>query len=1118
MNTDQFLFQRIPTFRTLGAFFAAALLSGGVAKAQCPDLYCEPRPMTCGNIIKNPSFEVISMVPACRGHIERACCWMNLALTADFPDVDLYHTGFVQTGPNADCPYSGVVFDFSPPTAKYVNQPFISGSPFGPQQAYAGFFTYEYSNASSPIGGTYREYFYQELLEPIENMETVTLSLSYSLAEISKLATSFDVAFTANVPTSMSIPAGNKITVPPDTNVTAWKSFTYTWTNTTGATVNYITIGNFKDNTTTLAGAVTGITPGLPYGGFPTTTACYYVIDDISVAFLRNGCCDADESFTYNLDVSGFPMPILLSSIVGSISAGESVFIDGNLSVDMDYTFNNNDVRFSPTSKVTVQNNRTLSLTQGTVFHGCDKMWQGIDATAPGAKIAVTTLSSIQDAITAIVSQNGNRVTLTDANLMNNYRGVHLKSFAGVWPLTVSNTRIQRSGVLKPPYAGLSPHTGMLIENVYEAEIVSPVGVGSNRFVAMNNGIIARNSSIKVSNAIFQVIKPYDGGTNSWGIYSENLGTGLFKTVVNNSAGDVRFTGCYNGIGIYNTHRTEIDNTIFTSTENKAIWHQNVLPYTGVTTPQISVTNNRVQNAFMGVGTYNCGSTTTLISGNTINNTSPIANSRGISIENPSNTLIGDCPSYKINIENNTVQRHARGIYEAFVACSRIFGNTVNLLAPSSAQHHGIWVESSLGAETSGNTVTGNYKDWQCIGIRYFKTPKSIISCNTVSTVGYGFWVDANCELSHFHHNRTDNYLVGVYLLNQARLGPQYVTGAAAKNEWQKMGTGDREFDVDGSVVGSASPFYFRTGDANAWSKVDNINGLDNGVPFVTSPVGYSSPRLILTMTSTALPERDIYCNGRSARISGIEVSEKLAQGLPRPEFSSVYEEEHRLMYDSDMLRMLRDNPVPVTAAVQRYLDSLAESEVGSLYEVDRFIARGEYSRAVSANGSVPASGTYTTLLREINGLLLPAWEKAKRNEMPLLDEKALARVYVIANMCRDRYADAVLKARIFIRNHVDANYVFKEDCTPQSQTDTETSADMQVYPVPADDVLYVRFKQTGTGIVTVFDIQGKTVARVNYSGDRLTIPVGDWAPGLYVLKADSDAGSSRTSRVVIAR
>ena len=73
----------------------------------------------------------------------------------------------------------------------------------------------------------------------------------------------------------------------------------------------------------------------------------------------------------------------------------------------------------------------------------------------------------------------------------------------------------------------------------------------------------------------------------------------------------------------------------------------------------------------------------------------------------------------------------------------------------------------------------------------------------------------------------------------------------------------------------------------------------------------------------------------------------------------------------------------------------------------------------------------------------------------------------------------------------------------------------LETWPVPADDVLHVRAAETMTA--SLYDLQGRPVAKADRSSTMLTIGTSDLAPGLYVLALFNGRGSLiAQQRVVI--
>lgn len=80
----------------------------------------------------------------------------------------------------------------------------------------------------------------------------------------------------------------------------------------------------------------------------------------------------------------------------------------------------------------------------------------------------------------------------------------------------------------------------------------------------------------------------------------------------------------------------------------------------------------------------------------------------------------------------------------------------------------------------------------------------------------------------------------------------------------------------------------------------------------------------------------------------------------------------------------------------------------------------------------------------------------------------------------------------------------------PNAIAELPGALSLELYPVPASDVLTVRTEQALLETATILDMQGRTLARHEVGGKhRSVIPVDGLAPGSYLLKADLHNGRS---------
>ena len=78
-----------------------------------------------------------------------------------------------------------------------------------------------------------------------------------------------------------------------------------------------------------------------------------------------------------------------------------------------------------------------------------------------------------------------------------------------------------------------------------------------------------------------------------------------------------------------------------------------------------------------------------------------------------------------------------------------------------------------------------------------------------------------------------------------------------------------------------------------------------------------------------------------------------------------------------------------------------------------------------------------------------------------------------------------------------------------------------RIYPQPADDRLWLRMENGAPAAMTIelFDALGRNVRTVRWERgeEELSVPVGDLAPGSYVLRAQDHLGGSLVHAVMVA-
>jgi hypothetical protein len=195
---------------------------------------------------------------------------------------------------------------------------------------------------------------------------------------------------------------------------------------------------------------------GVPIAG--ATTASIYVSPDHTTTYevtVNYGCNDI---LTSTITVPGLPVygatATVLSSPVSVSPPAGYYYVESDLTITNNTTFASSLIMVAPNVKITVADNRKLTLNNTHVFTcpTAGVMWKGFElqrTSGNGGKIELTNNSMVEDAITAITANNpattsGNIITCADAVFNRNRTGVQISNYTAsspsVYPFSFTNT------------------------------------------------------------------------------------------------------------------------------------------------------------------------------------------------------------------------------------------------------------------------------------------------------------------------------------------------------------------------------------------------------------------------------------------------------------------------------------------------------------------------------------------------------------------------------------------------------------------------------------------------------------------------------------------------------
>jgi hypothetical protein len=509
---------------------------------------------------------------------------------------------------------------------------------------------------------------------------------------------------------------------------------------------------------------------------------------------------------TYLSQVSGTPYRLLVKG---------NVIFDKNLSIPPEGF-----IAMDENANITIPNGNLLTLISTNV-HGCIRRWNSIIVESGGEiftrpHVPSYVHNNIRDGENAILAQDDSRINLNWTKFSDNYQGVYapsIGSYANTLFTNMWECYFQGTGTMLPPAGSSSivpintyPYAGMHVENVNSLNISPFFNLITHTlmrtyFENMANGIISKNSNTSILGAVFNnILSQYGNSSNNDignGIYS--LGTGNWTTlsVTDGSMGRPNeFYNCTNAITTSNNNYINITGNIIYNpyySNNIGIKLKNHQGFWRI--------NNNNITAAAGITSTNSNMWTYYPLYNNINNNTIYAQGALLGLSGGiicNENLSGS----GLNITQNGIQSSTLfGMYLIGVHDSRIIGNESQ---SSISAGYDIGIGGSNSLTTSCNTTSSTNATNGRIGMTFYNTPYSDISCNTTYSSGYGLYVNGACTNAQLKGNRMSQHNYGLYYGTQTQTGPQSHAG----NLWQSGFNTSGAFHAGGVAEAAASPFF----------------------------------------------------------------------------------------------------------------------------------------------------------------------------------------------------------------------------------------------------------------------------------------------------------------------
>ena len=596
--------------------------------------------------------------------------------------------------------------------------------------------------------------------------------------------------------------------------------------------------------------------------------------------------------------------------------------------------------------------------------------------------------------------------------------------------------------------------------------------------------------------------------------------------------------------GVYSTGKValSVNQNTFATLGTGVYIKENNLNINTTGSNNVSIYRNKIVGSVVGIEIYNNTRGSTSISENRINNTSPYTNANAnyqnnFAIRCTEATLSTNPSNFPYyNIYNNLISDYYNGIYTAQTFSTQISDNQIYMLPDNTSLHFqmGINFNNTNNCNVISNQLycapsySPNYSSWWQYGIATSNSAVPRIRCNYVENIPMGMVFNGSNYTTAgdgIIANSLNGHFIGVWLYGNGEIGNQYYTSSgnnySADNQWTNTNA-YQTYVSDGNLTTAPGT----SGQSRLYSRSTTGYAVINYFPAVGTSsanplIGNNVSNTTISCTYSATP---------NFKISASQVlnSKLMQRGREIAKDCVIYINNAVDINQVDRRHLLRNIKLQelntgLDNVLNDFMDMVPDENTGLFYQIDSLFSNADSNSIAQAqmiNNSIITNNTADALQKQLNNLYI----QERTAGLGLSD---LQQLEYIALQCPNLYGQAVIQARTIVFQYTHKQYVSECEKPNMSVKDIKARknmsgqspdvANVQVYPNPANQELFVEAEGYEQIQIKVYDVMGQLVldktVKVNQSINTESLSMGT-----YIYKVFNQAEILKTGKLIIAK